>query len=228
VSGRVATRRGRGAPATATRENAAEILVRLRRSLPGATIALEFGTPLDLLVATILAAQCTDARVNIVTRDLFRRYRTAADYAAADPARFETEIHSTGFFRAKTKSILGMARALLERHGGEVPRTMEELTALPGVGRKTANVVLGNAFGVPGIIVDTHFIRVTRRLGLSRNEDAAKIERDLGALVPQPEWTEFSHLITHHGRRVCDARKPRCGACALAERCPEGARRAAG
>ncbi len=208
------------------RAAAAEILERLRRAIPDAAIALDFADPLQLTVATILAAQCTDARVNIVTKDLFRRYKTAADFATAEPAQLEKEVHSTGFFRAKTKSILGMANALVERHGGEVPRTMEELTALPGVGRKTANVVLGNAFGIPGIIVDTHFLRVTHRLGLTKNSEPEKVETDLAALVPQPAWTEFSHLITHHGRRTCDARKPKCDACALLDLCPEGTRRA--
>ncbi|MFN0152321.1 MAG: endonuclease III [bacterium] len=212
------------ASSTRKRAAAAEILERLRRAIPDATIALDFADPLQLTVATILAAQCTDARVNIVTKDLFRRYKTAADFAAADPARLEKEVHSTGFFRAKTKSILGMANALVERHGGEVPRTMEELTALPGVGRKTANVVLGNAFGIPGIIVDTHFLRVTHRLGLTKHSEPEKVEADLAALVPQPAWTEFSHLITHHGRRTCDARKPKCDACALLDLCPAGTR----
>jgi endonuclease-3 len=211
--------------AAARAARAREIVERLRRALPDATIALEFANPLELIVATILSAQCTDARVNIVTRDLFGRYRTAADYAKADPARFEKEIHSTGFFRAKTKSILGMARALLERHGGEVPRTMEELTALPGVGRKTANVVLGNAFGIPGLTVDTHFARVTQRLGLTRNEDPVKIETDLARLIPESAWTEFSHLAIHHGRRTCHARSPECPECVLLDLCPEGKRR---
>lgn len=204
---------------------APEILERLRRSLPDATIALEFSSPLELLVATILSAQCTDARVNLVTRDLFRKYRTAEDYARADAPAFEREIHSTGFFRNKTKSILGMARALLERHGGVVPRTMEELTALPGVGRKTANVILGNAFGIPGVVVDTHVTRVAARLGLTRQKDADKIEADLAALFPERSWTELSHLLIHHGRRVCDARAPRCPECVLLDLCPEGARR---
>lgn len=207
---------------------AREILERLRRAIPDADIALDFADPLQLVVATILAAQCTDARVNIVTKDLFRRYKATSDFAAADPSELERAIHSTGFFRAKAKSIRGMAAALLERHAGEVPRTMEELTALPGVGRKTANVVLGNAFGIPGIIVDTHFLRVTHRLGLTKHADPEKVEADLAALVPREAWTEFSHLITHHGRRTCDARKPKCDACALAELCPEGARRARG
>lgn len=204
---------------------APEILERLGRSLPDAAIALEFSNPLELLVATILSAQCTDARVNIVTRDLFKKYRAAEDYARADPRAFEGEIRSTGFFRNKTRSILGMARALVERHGGDVPRTMEELTALPGVGRKTANVVLGNAYDVPGVVVDTHVTRVAARLGLTKQKDADKIEADLAALFPRESWTRLSHLLIHHGRRVCGARAPRCAECVLLDLCPEGARR---
>jgi endonuclease III len=207
---------------------AIEIVERLRRAIPDATIALEFSNPLELIVATILSAQCTDARVNIVTRDLFKKYRSAADYAGADAAQFEKEIHSAGFFRAKTKSILGMARALVERHGGDVPRSMEELTQLPGVGRKTANVILGNAFGIPGIAVDTHVTRVAQRLGLTKNADPVKIEADLGRIVPEESWTEFSHLIIHHGRRTCHARNPKCPECVLLELCPEGRRRTRG
>ncbi len=229
----VATRTKRARPRVArppanAAARAPEILERLRHSLPDARIALEFSNPLELLVATILSAQCTDARVNIVTRDLFRKYRTAEDYARADSRAFEREIRSTGFFRNKTKSILGMARALLERQGSEVPRTMEELTALPGVGRKTANVILGNAFGVPGVVVDTHVKRVAARLGLTKQMDPDKIEMDLAALFPQSSWTQLSHLLIHHGRRVCGARAPRCAECVLLDLCPEGARRKRG
>jgi endonuclease-3 len=199
----------------------ARTLIRLlERAYPDAAIALRFTTPLELLVATILAAQCTDERVNQVTERLFRRYRTAADYASADPARFEAEVKSTGFFRAKTRAILGMARALLDRHGGEVPRTLPALTALPGVGRKTANVVLGNAFGVPGIAVDTHAFRVSQRLGLARSNEPDRIEAQLCLVIPRARWTRFCHLLQAHGRQVCLARNPSCPACPLRALCP--------
>lgn len=172
-------------------------------------------------MATILSAQCTDARVNQVTPALFARYPTPADLARADPAEVESMIRSTGFFRTKTRSLLGMARAVVERHGGMVPSTMEELRVLPGVGRKTANVVLGNAFGIEeGIVVDTHVTRLSRLLGLSRHSDPLKIERDLMALVPPKDWTLLSHLLIFHGRQVCIARRPRCGDCVLADLCP--------
>jgi endonuclease-3 len=204
-----------------SRRARARTLVRhLERAHPDATIALHFTTPLELLVATILAAQCTDERVNQVTESLFQKYRRAGDYAAADPAAFEREIRSTGFFRAKTRSILGMARVLVERHGGEVPRTIEALTALPGVGRKTANVVLGNAFGVPGIAVDTHVFRVAQRLGLAKADDPDRVEAQLAEVVPRAGWTRFCHLIQAHGRRVCHARTPTCPACPLRALCP--------
>jgi endonuclease-3 len=192
----------------------------LGRAYPDAACALRFRTPLELLTATILAAQCTDERVNQVTESLFRKYRTAGDYAAADPATFEGEIRSTGFFRAKTRSVLGMARVLVERHGGEVPRTLEALTELPGVGRKTANVVLGNAFGVPGIAVDTHVFRVTQRLGLAKSDDPDEIEAQLAEVVPRSAWTQFCHLIQAHGRRVCHARIPECPTCPVRALCP--------
>jgi endonuclease-3 len=182
---------------------------------------LHHENPLQLLVATILSAQCTDARVNQVTRDLFAKYRTAADYTNADPAVFEQEIRSTGFYRNKTKAILAMAAALVARHGGDVPRTMEELTALPGVGRKTANVVLGSAFGInEGVVVDTHVHRLARRLKLTTKDDPANIERDLMALVPRREWALFSHLLIHHGRQICQARKPKCEVCPISALCP--------
>ena len=198
-----------------------EIIARLKERYPDAGCSLEHADPLELLVATILAAQCTDARVNQVTKTLFVRYRTANDYATADPAVFEDEIRSTGFFRNKTKSILGMAAALVERHGGRVPDTMEGLLALPGVGRKTANVILGNAFGKDeGIVVDTHVIRIGRLLGLTRQTDPDKIELDLMAVVPKAEWTLFPHLLIHHGRAVCIARRPKCGECPVADLCP--------
>ena len=194
---------------------------RLKREYPDATCALQHRNAVELVVATILSAQCTDARVNIVTPHLFAKYRTAADYATADPRVLEREIQSTGFFRNKTKSIIGMAQALVERHGGEVPQTMEELTALPGVGRKTANVILGTWFQKnEGVVVDTHVHRLSRLLGLTRQDDPVKIEHDLMAIVPQDDWTWFSHTLIHHGRAVCIARRPRCADCVLNRLCP--------
>jgi endonuclease III len=206
--------------AAAKRARARAITARLEKAYPDATIALRFETPLQLLVATILAAQCTDERVNQVTPGLFARYRTAADFAGARPATLEGEVRSTGFFRAKTRAIIGMAQALVERHGGEVPRTLDALTALPGVGRKTANVVLGNAFGVPGIAVDTHVFRVSQRLGLAKADDPDRIEAQLVEVIPRPRWTRFCHLVQAHGRRVCLARSPACPACPVRALCP--------
>ena len=202
------------------RARARSLIRHLDRAYPEAACALRFSTPLELLVATILAAQCTDERVNQVTRSLFQKYRSALDYAAADPATFESEIRSTGFFRAKTRSVLGMARALVEHHGGEVPRTLDALVALPGVGRKTANVVLGNAFGVPGIAVDTHVFRVTQRLGLAKADDPDEVEAQLAEAVPRAQWTHFCHLIQAHGRQVCFARTPACPTCPVRALCP--------
>ncbi|HTH63640.1 MAG TPA: endonuclease III [Gemmatimonadales bacterium] len=197
------------------------ITTRLKREFPDAKCALDHTSPLELLVATILSAQCTDARVNMVTPVLFAKYRSAADYAAADPAVFERAIQSTGFFRNKTKSILGMARALEEHHGGQVPDTMEALVALPGVGRKTANVVLGNAFGKnEGIVVDTHVGRISGLLKLTKETNPEKIERDLTALVPRRDWTIFSHLLILHGRKTCIARRPKCESCRINDLCP--------
>jgi len=211
----------RGAKTGKAVKTVGKIIARLKKAYPGARCALDHENPLQLLVATILSAQCTDVRVNIVTRELFKKYRTAADYAAADPEIFEQEIRSSGFFRNKTKSILGMANALVERFGGTVPQTMDELTPLPGVGRKTANVVLGNAFGKnEGVVVDTHVGRISQLLGLTKQTDAVKIEQDLMALVPREEWTLFSHLLISHGRAVCVARRPRCADCVLADLCP--------
>ncbi|MBI4012821.1 MAG: endonuclease III [Candidatus Rokubacteria bacterium] len=206
--------------AAARRARARKIVGLLERAYPEATIALRFETPLQLLVATILAAQCTDERVNQVTPALFRRYRSAADFARADPATLEGEVRSTGFFRAKSRAILGMARALVERHGGEVPRTLEDLTALPGVGRKTANVVLGNAFGIPGIAVDTHVFRVSQRLGLAKAAEPDRVEAQLAEVIPRPRWTRFCHLLQAHGRRVCLARTPACPSCPARALCP--------
>jgi endonuclease-3 len=181
---------------------------------------LNFGSPLELLVATILSAQTTDIRVNLVTPTLFARYRTAADYAAADRAELEKMIQSTGFFRAKTNSLIGLGQALCERFGGEVPPRLADLVTLPGVGRKTANVVLGNAFGIPGITVDTHFGRLARRFGWTTSTDPVKVEEEVGSLVPRKDWTDLSHRLIWHGRRICHSRRPACGACALARLCP--------
>ena len=187
---------------------------------PDACCELTFGSPLELLVATVLSAQTTDRSVNQVTPVLFSRYRTAADYAAADRAELEKILTPTGFFRSKARSVIGLGQVLCERFGGEVPRTMKDLVTLPGVGRKTANVVLGNAFGIPGITVDTHFGRLSRRFGWTTETDPEKVEQDVGALFPRKDWTFLSHCMIWHGRRVCFARRPACGACALASLCP--------
>ena len=190
---------------------------------PGAHCELDFKTPLQLLVATILSAQCTDKRVNLVTPKLFARYRSAADYAKAPPEELEAAIRTTGFFRSKTKSIRGAASAIVEKHGGKVPDTMEELHALPGVGRKTANVVLGNAFHKDeGIVVDTHITRLSERLRLTKQTDAAKIETDLMKIVPRKHWTIWSHWLIWHGRRRCFARRPDCRQCEVLRLCPSG------
>jgi endonuclease-3 len=187
---------------------------------PDAHTELNFTTPLELLVATILSAQSTDKGVNLVTPVLFARYLTAADYAAADRAELEKIIQSTGFFRAKANSLIGLGQALCERYGGEVPGKLKDLVTLPGVGRKTANVVLGNAFGVPGITVDTHFGRLARRFGWTTDEDPVKVEAEVGSLFPKSEWTMLSHRLIWHGRRVCHSRKPACGACGIGPLCP--------
>jgi endonuclease-3 len=192
----------------------------LGRIYPDAHCELDFTTPLELAVATILSAQCTDARVNMVTPTLFARYPTAKDYAEADRAELEEIVKSTGFFRNKTTSIIGLGQALVERHDGEVPRTLDELVELPGIGRKTANVILGNAFGVPGITVDTHFGRLARRLDWTQETDPVKVEFAVAELVPKKDWTILSHRLIWHGRRCCYARKPDCGACGVAKWCP--------
>lgn len=197
------------------------IIQGLKQQYPDAKTALNYTNPLELLVATILSAQCTDKRVNIVTAELFQRYRTAADYANANSEEFEQEIKSTGFYRNKTKAILSMAQGLVERHDGQVPDTMEELVVLPGVGRKTANVVLGSAFGKnEGVVVDTHVKRVATRLGLTKQSNPDKIERDLMQLVPQAAWSLFSHLLIFHGRQICVARTPKCEICPVNRWCP--------
>lgn len=202
-----------------------EVIARLKEAYPDARTELNWEDPLQLLVATILSAQSTDVRVNQVTTGLFEKYRTAEDYAEAELERLEEEIRSVGFFRNKARSIKGMARALVEEHEGEVPRTMEELVLLPGVGRKTANVVLGNAFSVnEGVVVDTHVRRVSSRLGLTQHHDPEKIERDLLDIVPEEERALFSHLLIFHGRRVCKSRKPDCPGCVLNHICPSAMR----
>ena len=193
----------------------------MERAYPDATCALHHASALELVVATILSAQCTDARVNMVTPVLFAKYRTSGDYAAADPRVLEREIQSTGFFRNKTKSIIGMAQALVERHGGEVPDTMDALTELPGVGRKTANVILGTWFKKnEGVVVDTHVHRLSRLMKLTRHDDPVKIERDLMDLLPREKWTWWSHTLIQHGRQVCIARRPQCEKCVVNRLCP--------
>jgi endonuclease-3 len=202
------------------RARARKILSRLAKTYPDARTELHWTTPLDLLVATILSAQCTDERVNAVTAELFKRYRRAEDWAGVPLPTLEREIHSTGFFRAKARSLNGMARALVEGHLGEVPKTLDELVALPGVGRKTANVVLGNAFDVPALAVDTHVFRVSQRLGLARGDDPEGIHDQLCQVLPRPRWTQASHQLILHGRRVCYARKPACPTCPVLTLCP--------
>ena len=209
---------------------AATVAERLAEAHPEARCSLDFATPFQLLVATILSAQCTDKRVNAVTGALFRRWPTPQAMAAAEQPEIEEMIHSTGFFRAKAKNIRACCQALIDRHGGEVPESLEALVKLPGVGRKTANVVLGCAFHTAvGVVVDTHVGRLSRRLGLTRHTDAVRAERDLIAAVPQPHWIGWSHRLIEHGRGVCSARAPRCGACLLADICPRiGVQPAAG
>jgi endonuclease-3 len=206
---------------TAARQaRARKILDALERAYPDAKIALDFTTPLQLLIATILSAQCTDERVNMVTPALFKTYPTAQALAKAKPAKLEKEIRSTGFFRAKARSLLGMAQALVERHGGEVPREREALVELPGVGLKTANVVLGNAFGVDALAVDTHVFRVSQRLALAKSEDAIEIHDQLVKILPRGRLTQGTHLLIVHGRRTCAARKPVCPVCPVRALCP--------
>ena len=197
-----------------------KIVTRLLKTNPHPKCALNFSNPLELLVATILSAQCTDKRVNMVTPALFKKYRKAEDYAAANPKTFAEEIRSTGFYQNKAKNILAACREIVQRFGGKVPGRLEDLVTLPGVGRKTANVILGNAFGVPGLTVDTHMIRLNQRLKLTKNTDPVKIEYDLMKIVPQKEWTDYSHLIIHHGRVRCFARKPDCPHCEVKNLCP--------
>jgi endonuclease-3 len=207
--------------ATATPQNAAVVYDRLAEHYPDAHCALDFRTPFQLLIATILSAQCTDKRVNMVTPALFKRYPTPAALAAAQPEELEEMIKSTGFFRNKAKSLIGMATGVAEQHSGRVPSSMDALVKLPGVGRKTANVILGNAFDTnEGVVVDTHVTRLSQRLGLTKNDDAVKIEQDLMKLFPRERWTMLSHLLIEHGRQICDARRPKCEVCFLNDICP--------
>ncbi len=199
-----------------------EIIKILSKEIPDSRIALRFSNPLELLIATILSAQCTDVKVNQVTVDLFEKYQTVKDYAEANLAKLEEEIRPTGFYRNKARSIQKCCQELVKRFGGEVPKTLEELVTLPGVGRKTANVILGNAFGVPGIAVDTHVHRVSQRIGLTKNDDPVKIEIDLMEIVPKEEWSHFSNLLIWHGRKTCIAKKPLCGICPIRKRCDYG------
>ena len=207
-------------PTPEQRRRVAAILDRLKRAYPDARCELDFTTPLQLAVAAILAAQCTDKRVNLVTPALFERYRTAADYASADPAELEQAVRTTGFFRNKARNIRALGQALVERHAGEMPQDLESLIQLPGVGRKTANLVRADAFGLPGMIVDTHQLRVNALLGLTRQADAEKVEMELRDAVPEADWTFWSHGITIHGRYCCVARAPHCDECPLADICP--------
>jgi len=208
--------------AAARKERTLKIIAALQRTYPNAHCELNFSNPLQLLVATILSAQCTDKRVNLVTAELFKKYRSAKDFADAPLAEIEAAVKSTGFFRNKAKNIQACCVILVEKFGGEVPRTMEELHALAGVGRKTANVVLGNAFGINvGVVVDTHVTRLSNRLGLAKGTDAVKLEQELMKLVPQPQWALFSHWLIWHGRRRCDARKPDCVNCEIQKLCPQ-------
>jgi endonuclease III len=203
-------------------ERTQKVLSALKRVYPDAHCELNFENPLQLLVATILSAQCTDKRVNLVTAELFKKYKTAKDFAEAPLSEIEEAVKTTGFFRNKAKNIKACCAALVEKFGGEVPRTMDELHALAGVGRKTANVVLGNAFGIKvGVVVDTHVTRLTNRFGLAKGTDAVKLEQDLMKLVPQNDWTLFSHQLIWHGRRRCAARKPDCGHCEIKNLCPQ-------
>lgn len=206
---------------TDLKKRATEIDKRLAERYPDAKCSLDFTNAFELLIATILSAQSTDARVNIVTKSLFRKYPSPAAFAKANLVEMETDVKQTGFFRNKAKAVINCAKAIMEKHGGEVPRTMEELVELPGVGRKTANVVLGNAFETPaGVVVDTHVGRVSGRLGLTESADPVVIEQDLMQLLPREEWTVFAHRLIYHGRQICEARKPKCDECVLSDLCP--------
>jgi len=201
-----------------------EIIKTLTKEIPDSKIALKFSNPLKLLIATILSAQCTDIKVNQVTVDLFKKYHSPKDYAESDLTKLEGEIRPTGFYRNKAKSIQKCCQDLVKRFGGEVPKTLEDLVTLPGVGRKTANVILGNAFGIPGMVVDTHVHRLSRRIGLTKNDDPVKIEFDLMEIIPKEEWTHFSNLLIWHGRKTCMAKKPLCETCAIRKWCNYGSK----
>lgn len=205
-------------------ERVKKILPVLKKAYPNAHCTLDYSTPLELLIATIMAAQCTDKRVNIVTKDVFKKYKSAAEWAAVDVKQIEADIKSTGFYRNKSKNIKETARMVADEFGGEVPATMDELLTLPGVGRKTANVLLGNVFETQGVVCDTHVIRLSRRLQLSANSDPVKLELDLMEIVPKKEWTIFSHLLVFHGRAVCLGRKPKCEGCVVSDHCPSANR----
>ena len=208
-------------PATAEKRYASKVVRHLKKGYPVAECALNHDSPFQLLIATILSAQCTDERVNIVTKDLFAQYATADQLAAAPIKRLEKLVNSAGFFRTKARNIKACAQGLIDDHGGEVPQDLPSLVALAGVGRKTANVVLGTAFGIPsGVVVDTHVGRISRRLGLTENQDAVKVERDLIQLLPKKEWVAYSHRMIHHGRQICKARKPLCENCSMKSFCP--------
>ena len=210
------------------RARAAEILRRLKKEYPNATCELDWSTPLELAVATILSAQCTDKRVNLTTPALFKKYRTAQDWAAVPQATLEKAFHSTGFFRNKAKNVRALMARLDAEFGGELPGDFDVLVSLPGIGRKTANLLVATVFGKPGLVVDTHFIRLSNRLGFVKNEtDATKIERELAKIVPPPDWTDWSHRMVWHGRRRCFARKPDCVNCSLADLCPSAGKAAA-
>ncbi len=201
-------------------ERVRKIFPILRKTYPKAKIALKYVNPLEMLIATILSAQCTDVRVNMVTKDLFKKYTSAEDWVKADIKQIESDIKSTGFYHNKAVNIKGACTKITEQFGGKIPGTMQELLTLPGVGRKTANVVLGNAFGIPGVVCDTHVIRLSRRLGLSPNKDAVKLEFDLAEIVPKKNWLLFSDLLIFHGRNICKARKPDCENCPITKFCP--------
>lgn len=211
-------------PTAALKRRAAEILARLRAAYPDAHCELDYSNPLELAMAAILSAQCTDKRVNLVTPVLFRKYRTAADWAATPQATLEKEIKSTGFFRNKARNIRALAAVLDERFGGRIPDDLDTLVTLPGIGRKTANLLIATAYGKPGIIVDTHFRRLAQRMGLAKNDDPDKIEMEIRALLPEADWSDFSHGMVFHGRRCCFARKPNCAGCPVRDICPSAGR----
>jgi endonuclease-3 len=209
---------------TSDQKKVKEIIKILSKEIPDSRIALKFSSPFELLIATILSAQCTDVKVNQVTADLFKRYRSVRDYVNLNLTKLEEEIRPTGFYKNKAKAIQKCCKELVARFGGEVPKTLEELVTLPGVGRKTANVLLGNVYGIPGIVVDTHVHRVSQRIGLTKNDDPVKIEFDLMEIVPKEEWTHFSNLLIWHGRKTCVAKKPLCEQCSIRKGCDYGSK----